>query len=235
MTSYLAPAPAPRQLDIIADTALNLTFAPRSTNRSGSSTKALNSNRSGSSTVSSKPNHSGSSTIAAIDRRRKAAGVSHEKLCRAADVHLGNWFCLLRGQHAPKQATIDKLNDALDALASGEAPAQKLSLCQAYLRSVTVQLAIQRGWDPELMLSQDFTSENTNDPVWLQASRLRRCAVYLLVEGLQFGKANIGRAIGVSRQAVHKSVAAIEAERDKDAGFDVLMSSMMLQVKGKRL
>jgi hypothetical protein len=232
--SYLAPAPAPRQLDIISDTALAAQFACPAKD-SALSTSCRSPKDSALSTASKKTKDSALSTIAGIDRRRKDAGISHERLCRAANIQLRNWFRLIRGEHAAKSITLKKLNEAMDALAAGETTSQRLSLCQAYLRTITVQLAEKRGWDPELMLLQDFSSENTNDPVWLQASRLRRCAVYLLVEGLDFGKANIARAIGVSRQAVHKTVAAIEAERDRDREFDGLMASMMLQVKGKRI
>lgn len=169
-----------------------------------------------------------------VDRRRKDLHVTIARLCAAAGIHGDTYEDARAGRSKVRASTVARLERALEALSAGEAPAAKLSLCQAYLRSITVQLAVKTGWDPELMLTQDFSSENTEDPVWLQASRLRRCAVYLVVEGLRLGKADIGRAVGVSRQAIHKSVAAIEAERERDAAFDALMSGMMLIVAGER-
>lgn len=229
--SYLALAPPPRQLDIIADTILR-----EAETRTDLSTILTTKTRTDLSTAAiSKTRTDLSTSLKRLAERRKKAGVPVARWLAAANVNRDTYFSALKGASNIRPSTVDKLSTALDALSAGEAAAEKLSLCQAYLRSITVQLATKTGWDPELMLSQIFTAENTNDPVWLQASRLRRCAVYLLVEGLNLGKANIGRAIGVSRQAVHKSVATIEAERDRDAGFDSLMSGMMLQVKGQRL
>lgn len=231
--SYLAPAPAPapRQLDIIADTILRGVET-----RTDLSTGTARETRTDLSTAPRAQTRTDLSTkLKQMAERRKKVGISVARWLAVANVTRDTYFSALKGASNIRQSTVEKLAAALDALSAGEAPAEKLSLCQAYLRSMTVQLAIKTGWDPELMLSQNFAAENSNDPVWLQASRLRRCAVYLLVEGLNLGKANIGRAIGVSRQAIHKSVAAIEAERDRDAIFDGLMSTMMLQVKGERL
>jgi hypothetical protein len=83
------------------------------------------------------------------------------------------------------------------------------------------------------MLGQDFSEESPNDPVWRQAARLRRCAIYLLVEGMFGGKrAPIAHAIGITRQAVHKGVAAIEAERMRDGAFDAMMQAAIVDLKG---
>ncbi|MFT4115439.1 hypothetical protein [Bradyrhizobium sp.] len=231
--SYLASAPTPRQLDIIADTALRSSVK----NHSDLSTDRKPENHSGSSTETAKKNHSDLSTERGkrISSRRKQLGISTSALISAAGVYPQTYFLAIRGSTNTRGSTYDALERALDRLAAGVIPSAKLSLCQAYLRTITVQLAVKTGWDPELMLSQDYGAENTNDPIWLQASRLRRCAIYLLVEGLDLGKADIGRAVGVSRQAIHKSVAAIEAERERDGAFDGLMSTMMLQVRGERL
>jgi transcriptional regulator with XRE-family HTH domain len=230
--SYLASAPTPRQLDIIADTLLS---APRETTVICQPAPKPK-NHCDLSTASKSRNHSDLSTERGkrISSRRKQLGISTSALIAAAGIYPQTYFLAIRGSTNTRASTLDAIEAALDRLSAGETSTAKLSLCQAYLRSITVQLAVKTGWDPELMLTQDFSSENTEDPVWLQASRLRRCAVYLVVEGLRLGKADIGRAVGVSRQAIHKSVAAIEAERERDAAFDALMSGMMLMVAGER-
>jgi hypothetical protein len=233
MTSYLAPAPAPRQLDIIADTVL---CAGRQ-NRTDLSTTGNPKNRTDLSTIAKIENRTDLSTERAkrIGTRRKQLGVSTSALAAAADLHLQTYFAAMRAPANTRSSTFAALEQALDRFAGGVTPPKRLTIYESRLFDLITQLAGRVGWDPELMLAQDFSSENTNDPVWLQASRLRRCAVYLMVEGMKCSKADVGRLIGVSRQAVHKSVAAIEAERDRDPGFHVLMSNMMLQVKGQRL
>lgn len=232
--AYLAQAAAPRQLDIIADTALN---AARRENQSDLSTKPRQKNQSDLSTGTKIKNQSDLSTTRArrIAERRKQLGVSTSALIAAAGLYRDTYFMALRGGSSTRPSTFDALEQALDRFAAGETPARRLTVFESYLRTLIRQLAVQAGWDPELMLSQDFSSENTNDPVWLQASRLRRCAVYLMVEGKLCSKADIARVIGVSRQAAHKTVAAIEAERGRDERFDSMMGSLMLQVAGQRL
>ncbi len=125
------------------------------------------------------------------------------------------------------------MKDALDRLSAGTEAQEPRTLCLALLRLITADFSKRAGWDPQLMLSQSFAEERPQDPVWLQASRMRRCAIYVLVEGLFISKAAIGKAIGHSRQAVHKTVAAIEMERDRDNAFDKAMQAMMDTVKGE--
>lgn len=231
--AYLAQATAPRQLDIIADTVL----CAAGENRTDLSTKAKSKNRTDLSTGPKNENRTDLSTERArrIASRREQLGVSTSALARAADIHLQTYFAAMKCPASTRPSTFDALEQALDRFAAGETTARRRTFSESYLRNLATQLAVKTGWDPELMLTQNFASENTNDPVWLQASRLRRCAVYLMVESKLCSKADIGRVISVSRQAIHKSVASIEAERERDSAFDELMANMMLQVKGERL
>lgn len=230
--SYLAPAPAPRQLDIIADTILSA-----GENRTDLSTLAQRPNRTDLSTKIKIGNRTDLSTDRAkrIATRRKLLGVSTSALAAAADLHLQTYFAAIRCPASTRASTLDALEMALDRFAGGVTPTKRLTIYESRLFDLISQLAIKTGWEPEVMLSQNFAAENTNDPVWLQASRLRRCAIYLMVEGMKCSKADIGRLIGVSRQAIHKSVAAIEAERDRSEEFHELMATMMLRIRGQRL
>lgn len=229
--SYLAPAPAPKQLDIIADTILR---GPRQT--PGDLSTSPENKTPGDLSTGGKSKTPGdlSTTMKQIDARRKKLGVTIGKLCAAAKIHPDTYDDARAGRSRPRPVTIRKLARALAMLAAGQEGEDPRTLCQSYLQFITVDLARRSGWDPQLMLAQNFEAENTNDPVWLQASRLRRCAIYLLVEGLYLGKAKIAAAIGVTRQAVHKTVAAIESERDRDSALDTLMETMMLQLKVTR-
>lgn len=212
--SYLAPAPAPRQLDIIADTRLSETPGVLSTARKTKTPGVL------------------STDIKEIEKRRLKAGISIPRLCSDAGIHPRSYEVARGGKGGVRNSTLAKLSGALDRHGQRIEPEERRTLCQSYLRKITRELARQSGWDPDLMLNQDFSSENTNDPVWLQASRLRRCAIYLVVEGLFEGKrAPVARAVGISRQAVHKGVAAIEAERMRDDAFDKKMQSAIDEMK----
>lgn len=227
--SYLAPAPAPKQLDIIADTILrqNPKMAaicqPGGARENGSHLSTGTKNENGSHL---------STSLKAIDARRRKAGIPRQKLCEMAGIHINTYRFALEGHANSRRRTLARLNEAMNQLAAGRAAQKSETLCMIALRLVTEKMAIGSGWDPQLMLSQNFEAENSNDPVWLQASRLRRCAIYLLVEEMRaVGKAEIAHAIGITRQAVHKGVAAIEAERERDPAFHTLMQGVVATLK----
>jgi hypothetical protein len=168
-----------------------------------------------------------------LDGRRAAQNITIHQLCTAARIHPESYRSLRRGVAIARPKTMQRLQVALKRLAAGGQLDEPRTLCLALIRLATVQVARGIGVDPHLMLAQDFSQERPTDRVWLQASRIRRCAVYLLVEGLDIGKAEIGAATGASRQAVHKTVMALEAERERDGEFDALMRALMLQLTGE--
>jgi hypothetical protein len=134
-----------------------------------------------------------------------------------------------------RPSTFDSLEAALDRHRRRRHGAEALTLCQAYcVRSDGAACEPRRlgsGADAVAGFHQR-EHQRSGLAAGLAAAPLRDLSDG---RGPDLGKANIGRAIGVSRQAVHKSVAAIEAERDRDADFDELMGGMMLQVKGQRI
>lgn len=213
MTSlYLASSP--RQLDIVADTMLANPPPDLST-----------------ASLPKSPPDLSTRDVRAIDRRRRRMGITVAELLAASRVNRDTYFDARAGRLHPRAATLQRLSAALDRLTAGAAPDVQRTLCVALLRVVTAEFARRAGWDAALMLSQSFAEERPQDAVWLQAARLRRCAIYVLVEGLMIRKAHIGHAIGCSRQAVHKAVAVIEQERERDPAFDTLMQTMMDTVK----
>lgn len=231
--SYLAPAPAPRQLDIIADTALAADFA----NHSDLSTKTKVRNHSDLSTKPQNANHSDLSTDRAkrIAARRNELGVSTSALIAAAGLYPQTYFMALRGRANTRASTFDALEKALDRFAVGYTPAGRRTIGEKCLRDLIIEISERLGLDPEAVLAQDFSSENTNDAVYMQNCHVRRCATYLMVEGMSFGKAAVARLVGVSRQAVHKTGSAIEKKRERDASLDKMLGDMMLKITGKRL
>lgn len=216
---YLASAP--RQLDIVSDTVLAMaaqTPGDLSTGRPPAPRPKT-------------PGDLSTADIKTLDRRRRQLGITVLRLCSEAGVHVDTYDDARAGRSRPRARTLDRIATALNRLAAGAEADPRRTICQALLRLVTAEFARRAGWDAALMLSQSFEAERPQDPVWLQAARLRRCAIYVLVEGLMIRKAQIGHAVGCSRQAVQKAVAAIEQERERDPQFDALMQTMMDTVK----
>lgn len=249
-TEYLGRR-KPRQLDIIDDPELRkksenrpyLSTGPQAQNGADLSTGQGLENRGDLSTTRPLENRPDLSTVTApengpdlstgfrrFDARRKSLGVSIARLCATAGVHPNTYETAQKGSTITRPTTMSKLRRALDRLSSGEKADAPRSLCESYIRYLTARVAEKVGADPQAVLATKFDAENTNDPVWLQASRLRRAAIYLVVEGVGISKASVGHAIGVSRQAVFKSVAMIEMERDRSVEFDHMMRAMMINV-----
>jgi transcriptional regulator with XRE-family HTH domain len=218
---------APRQLDIEGDTALAHAALRSSTASQGTVAPRSSTDSKGDAAL-----RSSTVSIKRIEARRRKLKITIRELCTAAGVRVETYADARAGRYKTQASTLDKLSDALGRLAAGREEGEPITLCLAMIRLIVRQLAERTGWDAALMLSQDFSEERTQDPVWKQAARLRRCALYLLAEGLGLKKAALAAAIGVSRQAVQKTVAEIEAERERSPDFDALMQTMMDTLKG---
>lgn len=241
----------PRQLDIINDTALSarpengarlstarvagngpyLSTGPDSENGGYLSIRTPLENGGDLSTKPAPENGGDLSTgFRRFDAKRRELGISIAKLCAAAGIHPNTYDTMRKGEAATRPTTMLKLRRAFNRLATGEKADAPRSLFEIGIRMFTADLARQVGADPVKVLAANFETENTNDPEWLQASRLRRAAIYLMVEGVGIAKADAGHALGITRQAVHKAVAVIELERDRDNNFDRIMREMMVMV-----
>lgn len=230
------------QLDIIDDTDLGRKNTPRSSSGSQtqntpcSSSKAASKNTPCSSTGAAAENTPRLSTsgIKRLDARRKELGISITKLCAVAGVYPDTYRSVRLGLAQTRPNTMAKLTGALNRLATGEKANAPRSLTETMTRMLIAHMAREAGLDPAVVLATDFETQKPSDAAWLQAATFRRAAVYLMVEGLGVGKADMGHVLGISRQAVHQSVAAIESERDRDDEFDRKMRSMMIMVAGHK-
>jgi transcriptional regulator with XRE-family HTH domain len=214
-----ALATQPRQLDIIADTALREDARLQTKNHSGSST-VIALAREG-------ENHSGSSTVDSIDRRRKTAGLSHDELCRVAGIEVNNWFRLLRGAHQPSGVTLRKLEAALDAPRQSKPP----RIIAGFHRLLIGLLADAMGEDRAAVLAVDMSKQRPQNPAWLRAARIRMMATYIAAVELEVGNADLGRAIGQTRQAIQKSRNQVEDFRD-DPAIEAALTTVTAQVRG---
>jgi transcriptional regulator with XRE-family HTH domain len=168
--------------------------------------------------------------VAAIERERTAAGISHNELCQCARVHPSTWRAWRSGQQEPKPAILERLKTAIvGRLANAR---RDVTVLAALHRVVIVHLAQRQGADPELVLEQDFSAERPQSPAWLHAAQLRRQAMYLLAVELEIPNANIGRALGCTRQNVKQARDRIEEARDADPAVDRTLDDMGRLLRG---
>lgn len=229
--SYTAPSRAPRQLDIIADTALakdldnavRSSTAPKNAIAVRSSTAAKSDNAVRSSTI----------TITTIEARRIKLGITVREICVEADIRTETYYNSRANRFPTLHQTLLKLDKALDRFAAGTGHNKPETLCLAVLNLLIVELSVAAGLDPDIILLMDFSSECSNDPQWRAASRIRRQAMYILVEGIEIaGKADIAHALGnITRQGVHKAISTAEKERMADPRLDETMDVFIRRLK----
>jgi len=136
-----------------------------------------------------------------LDERRQAAGLTVGRLCALAGVTERSYRRILAGAR-PSPATLDKLRAALD----GATPRLPLELVPGLVRTATALLAALSGAKPELMLAQDFSVQRPFNRDWLEAAKLRRLAIAILIAELGLERGAVGRALGMTRQAVHATL-----------------------------
>lgn len=214
----------PRQLHIIDDTELKGDGIHSSTAKAkGDGT------HSSTATPASDGIHSSTAKRQALLKRietiRKQEEISIARLCAEARIHPNTYRELRLGNCVPLDITLVKLTKAIERIRAGQEAEVERKIIQSFVRLLTSDFARRGGLDPAVVLAQTFESEKTNDPVWLGSSRCRRQGIYILVEVLGVGKAKLASAIGLTRQAVHKTVAAVECERMRDSSFDSFMQS----------
>jgi transcriptional regulator with XRE-family HTH domain len=151
--------------------------------------------------------------FAAIERRRRALGLSCRKLATAAGLSARAYARLKAGVTATmRKRTRAALHAALDA-APRAAPADTFV---ALHRGAMTLFARELGADPETVLATDFSKQTSVNPAWLMAARIRRLAMCVLADELDIPKARIAHAIGVTKQNVGQAVTQISDLRDRD-------------------
>lgn len=229
-TSHMAPLPAPRQLDIIVDTAL--AADPRLAPRKDSASSSVSKTRAGQCFVKrdAKPAKDSASSsvkrVEQINRSRLAAGLSHEELCRLARAGSRNWFRVLKGEQSASSALLDRLEEAL-AQPRCKKPRQVVA---AFHRVVMQLVAVQMQFNVAELLATDFSVQRPSNPQWLRAARIRQMAIYITAVELQVSNADLGRALGDSRANIKFARDAIEDRRDDGNEIDLVLSAVTLQV-----
>ena len=165
--------------------------------------------------------------ITRINARRAEMVVSHEELCRRAAAGTRNWFRLLRGEQVPTDALVKRLETAL----TDPKPARPKQIIASYHRLVMILLATEQKFPVEKLMATDFSVQRPQVPDWLIAARIQNMAIYITTVELEVENADFARAVGITRQAVHKARNKVEDLRD-DPAIDELLARVTLQVRG---
>jgi hypothetical protein len=156
-----------------------------------------------------------------INSKRAVMKVPIVSLCMQAGVGRQTYYDALNGHCDPSKATVSRLHAALARfkMAYGGEPGP-LSLHAAYRLSL-VLAAAQLKSDARAALTADPKRKATADPVWKEAARVRQLAYWITSSIAGFKQAEVARAAGVTKQAVHEGIKAVEDDTDP-----VMMAAM---------
>jgi len=166
-------------------------------------------------------------TIVEIEQERKRHAIPMARLCAASGITESNYFRIRRGAQVPKAATIARLVAGLSAARRGEKPVKS----QMLFRLVLGQLAMLADMDLATVMAHDPQAKATADPKWMEISRMRAIACYMLHAVLGLSNAEVARAAGVSQPAITIAMQKIEVRRD-DPALEQIFAMLEMAVSG---
>jgi len=158
-----------------------------------------------------------------IDNRRQAAGVSVYGLCQKAHVSPLTYRRLkTQRTKRPWPSTLARLDAALGG--QRVAPPRKLSSEQIrpYFNLVLAYCCRAAGLSHFDIVATDPHANRPRDLNWLAAIHARQVAIYVLNTESNIRCTDIAKALGVTKQAISKTLKAMEDKRDEPA-FEALM------------
>jgi hypothetical protein len=173
-------------------------------------------------------------TFSAIDDAKRSLGLSDYALCQEAGVHCSTYYRLKKNPEMNAGvATFRRLWAAIERLRRGRASEDvpRPILAQAF-KSYLVAAAMAEGLSLEDVLVFDPHENRPRDPAWLRISRVRQAAIYLTVTEHNVAGGRLADAVGVSKQAISKSLGAVEDRRD-DPAWDALLDRIPQLMKGR--
>lgn len=151
--------------------------------------------------------------FAALEERRRLAGVPYGRICAAAGVAERAYRGWLRGIVHPRPSSLRALDRALRQLgreAVHDAAAARLAL----YRALVAMVAADRGMCGAEVLAADPHANAKGDAAWMRAAEVRHQAIYLLVTVHNTRMSAAAACAGISKQAVSKILRAVEDDRD---------------------
>jgi len=137
-------------------------------------------------------------------------------LCAQAGVGRQTYLDAVAGLCEARPATIAKLNLALQRfkLAYG-GDSGPLTVRAAYTGALLLSALMLKG-DARDAIFSDPARKATGDPQWMQAARVRRLAFWISNYLMGFRVSEIGRAAGLTKQAVSKGITEVSDDPDPD-------------------
>lgn len=155
--------------------------------------------------------------IAAIERRRRLAGMSHTTLCAAAGVHIQTWHHARAGG-ATLQRTILELERAIAA----RPRRRPVASLDAIVRAIEAVLEAAIAADPVVLAAATYRRLRNTAPAGMARGRLRTLALYVAAVELGHRQADLARALGISRANVSKACRTIEGVADDPLVRDLI-------------
>lgn len=149
-----------------------------------------------------------------LSQRLAENNLAPRDLCLAAGVNPATYWRISTGRCQAQRRTLVKLQRALDRIEAGAAAEDpKPTIVAAFWRVAVAWFARELGADPALALD-DRGHSCPSDDAWLIGSRARQLASYLTHVELSVSLSGLARALGTSKQRIHKAVNRIEDLRD---------------------
>lgn len=143
-----------------------------------------------------------------------ALNVEITALCAQARVGRKTYHNARAGICEPTRDTVQRLHAALSRFTlrdRGDGRPLEAHFC--YLSAIVIA-SLQLGAEPTAVMAHDPGRKATGSKEWLEASRVRRLALWIANGLMGQSQAELGRAAGMSRQAVRTAVMECDADED---------------------
>lgn len=161
-----------------------------------------------------------------IERERQKMKIPVAKLCGAAGLTVRTYERIKDGTRTPRPDTLARLASGLTVARRQGRPAAAWMerRSQVLFRIILLQLADESQADQALVLEFDPQAKATASKEWMEISRLRHLAMYIMNVILGVPNADVAKAAGVSPAAVTVALQKMEIKRD-DPDLDRLFES----------
>lgn len=160
--------------------------------------------------------------ILSIDKRRRQMKLPATSLCSAAGVGRRTYSYAINGETTLYPATLAKLNAALNRFRIGFGGEATALAPHAAFKACIVLAALWMNADAKSALASAPARRATSNPEWQKAAEVRQLGYWIANGFLGFRTSDIGRAAGVTKQAVSNAIRELEDEREQRPELDQL-------------
>lgn len=155
------------------------------------------------------------------------------KLCQAAGIAPRTYERIRAGARSPRGSTIAKLNNALMQVRRGETVPRgiRVSRNRAIFRLLLAQLALHSGIDVARALDHRAQQKATASEEWMEISRLREVACYMLNSVAGLSNAEVAAAAGVTPPAITQALRKVEDKRAQHPELEAVFSMFEAAVR----